>query len=233
MTRRLVSRLKSRLLPAGVGPRYVPLGLYRGLTLELDLQTQSQTYLGLAERETHGHLQRALETCRWVVDVGAGSGELSVLFLRHSGAEQVFAIEPGRLEAGVIVRNLALNGCTQDRRCQVIDKFAGDVDGPDSVALDSLPIDQTKKGFIKIDVDGAEVAVLRGAARLLQGAVVDLLVEVHSAELEREVIDLLVAHGYGCTVIPNGWWRLVVPEQRPIPHNRWLWAAKVPGRPEA
>jgi hypothetical protein len=229
MTRRLVAELKSRLLPTGAEPRYVPLGLYRGLRLELDLQTQSQTYLGLAERETHHHLARALESCQWAIDVGAAAGELTILFLLHSRAELVVAIEPRVSETALLSRNLALNGCAQDRRCQILNKCAAEADGSETVALDSLPVDRTKRGFVKIDVDGAELSVLNGASRLLQEATVDLLIEVHSQALEQQVIDRLAVVGYRSTVIPNGWWRAVVPEQRPIAHNRWLWAVKDSG----
>ena len=224
-----MAHLKSRLLPTGAEPRYVPLGLYRGLRLELDLQTQSQTYLGLAERETHHHLADALESCHWAIDVGAAAGELTVLFLLHSRADLVVAIEPRFSEMTVLSRNLALNGCAQDRRCQLLNKCAAEVDGPETVTLDSVPVDRTKRGFVKIDVDGAELSVLNGASRLLQEATVDLLIEVHSEALEQQVIDRLAIVGYRSTVIPNGWWRAVVPEQRPIAHNRWLWAVKNAG----
>jgi tRNA G37 N-methylase Trm5 len=230
MTRRLVAHLKSRLLPIGAMPRYVPLGLYRGLRLELDLQTQSQTYLGLAERETHRRLAGALESCQWVIDVGAAAGELTILFLLHSRADLVVAIEPRPSETALLSRNLVLNGCAQDRRCLILNKCAAEVDGPETIALDSVAVDRAKRGFVKIDVDGAELSVLDGASRLLQEASVELLIEVHSEILERQVIDRLATLGYRSTVIPNGWWRAVVPEQRPIAHNRWLWAVKGSGQ---
>jgi len=29
-----------------------------------------------------------------------------------------------------------------------------------------------------------------------------------------------------CQIIKDAWWRVIVPEMRPIEHNRWLWATK-------
>ena len=94
------------------------------------------------------------------------------------------------------------------------------------VTLDSLNLDRDKPGFIKIDVDGPECDVLDSGARLLSKADVCLLVETHSLELELGCIDRLEKLGYVCSVIRNAWWRIFVPEQRPIAHNRWLWAEK-------
>lgn len=209
----------------GLRPRRVPLGLFRGLVLELDLRVQAQVYLGLFERETYRWIRRALGRCAWAIDVGAANGELSVCLLRASRAEHVFAFEPQSSEVATLRRNLAHNGCSDDGRLVIVEKLAGRADQAGCVALDDLPIDRTKRGFVKIDVDGAEMAVLEGAQTLLQTAIVDLLVETHSHDLEREAIDFLSGRGYACTVIANAWWRAIVPEQRPIPHNRWLWAA--------
>jgi hypothetical protein len=119
-----------------------------------------------------------------------------------------------------------LNNCGNDQRLIVVEKFAGPVTTADAVAIDDLPVDPLKHGFLKIDVDGAEMAVLEGARTILDRGIVDVLVETHAAALERECVSFLTARGYACTIIPNAWWRAIVPEQRPIDHNRWLWATK-------
>jgi hypothetical protein len=64
------------------------------------------------------------------------------------------------------------------------------------ISLDSIAVDKTKRGFIKIDVDGAEVDVLQSASRLLKSRVADILVEVHSKLLEDQCVNLLRANGY-------------------------------------
>jgi hypothetical protein len=66
--------------------------------------------------------------------------------------------------------------------------------------------------------------VLRSGECLLGSAVVDLLIETHSADLEHECLEWLAGRGYNCEVIRNAPWRVLIPEARAIAHNRWLWA---------
>jgi methyltransferase FkbM-like protein len=94
------------------------------------------------------------------------------------------------------------------------------------VSLDSLAAALLGRGFIKIDVDGAELDVLRSGPECLSRTGLDLLVETHSSQLEVECTDLLKRHGFECLVVRNAWWRTILPEQRPIDHNRWLWATR-------
>lgn len=201
-------------------------GLYRGLTFDLDLASQTQVWLGLWERETYSFIRRAARSCRWAVDVGAGQGELSVYLLKKSSAEIIFAIEPQEIAIAALQTNLDLAGENGSARVQVLNKFCGTTTEEDVIALDSLALDRSKPGFIKIDVDGPECDVLDSGASLLTEADVLLLVETHSQDLEHDCIGRLVKLGYECTIIRNAWWRLLVPEHRPIEHNRWLWAEK-------
>lgn len=62
--------------------------------------------------------------------------------------------------------------------------------------------------------------VLRSAERLLTARRPAMIVEVHSAELERECGELLVDHGYGMTIVNQ---RKLAPDYRPTRElNRWL-----------
>jgi len=223
---RFVSRLKSLLVPRGARPRRVVGGLYRGLTLELDLQTKTQVYLGLWERETYPFIRRAAARCRWAVDVGAGQGELALYLLKHSAAQVVYAFEPQRSEREAFARNVALNALPDPRALCLRGEFVGGRKEEGQVALDALALPRGERGFLKVDVDGAEVDVLRSGDRLLSESVVDVLVETHAPELEAGCIELLSGKGFRCEVIDPAWWRVLVPEERPIPHNRWLWAAE-------
>ena len=60
---------------------------------------------------------------------------------------------------------------------------------------------------------------------LLVNARPALLVETHSVELERDCMGLLEELQYHCQIIENAWWRNVIPELRPIQHNRWFFAS--------
>jgi hypothetical protein len=79
---------------------------------------------------------------------------------------------------------------------------------------------------VKIDVDGGEVSVLKSAPHLLKMPQMRWLIETHSAELEKECRELLTAYGYQTIVIPNAFWRIIIPELRNSPHNRWLIAVR-------
>lgn len=222
----LLSALKRRLVPAGVQARRVPFGLYRGLVLELDLKDRTQLFLGLWERETYRWMRLAARRCEWMIDVGAGRGELCLFFLKHSRACPVVAVEPVASERELMRRNLALNGCEQSDALVWINNLIGRETGPEFTPLEKLPVDKSKRGFIKIDVDGAEMEVLRSGATLLTSAPLDVLVETHSMALEQECLGYLKGLGFHCQIIPNASWRAVIPEHRPIGHNRWLWATR-------
>ncbi len=223
---RLLSVIKSSLVPHGRQARKLRFGLYRGLRLEIDFASQTQLFLGLVERETHPLICEAVSKCVWAVDIGAGQGELSLFLLRHSHAQKIYAFEPQQSERDRIVRNLELNGMRPDGRLLIESRFVGCSSTPGFASLDSLELNRKTRGFLKIDVDGAEMDVLRSGQNLLQSAQMDILLETHSQALELECIDFLAARGFKCEVIKNAWWRAIVPEHRPIQHNRWLWATK-------
>lgn len=222
----LLSALKRRLVPAGSQPRRVPFGLYRGLVLELDLKDRTQLFLGLWERETCRWMRLAARRCEWMIDVGAGRGELCLYFLKHSRARPVVSVEPAASERELMRRNLALNADVSNEALVWINNRIGRDTGPEFTPLDKLPVDNTRRGFIKIDVDGAEMAVLRSGGALLAGVSLDVLVETHSLRLEQECLSYLESLGFICRIIPNAWWRAIIPEHRPIGHNRWLWATR-------
>lgn len=186
-----------------------------------------QVYLGLWERETYSYLREAANTCRWMVDVGAERGELCLYFLKKSQAERVIAFEPQSSAVETIRSNLLMNGEQDNQAVTISSSFVGTADDPRYTPLDALDVEKGKRGFVKIDVDGYELDVLRSGEQLLPEGNVDLLVETHSKRLEDECLEWLWERGYRCQVIRNARWRFVVPEQRPTPHNRWLWATNV------
>jgi len=223
---RPISHVKQLFVRKGRRPHKVPCGLFRGLTLLLDLQTQTQLYLGLWERETHKYIKEAARTCEWVVDVGAGKGELCLYFLKSSKAARIWAFEPQTAETDIFWRNLALNGEQDTARITISNKFVGTKMDSNHIQLDSLQVETNNLGFLKIDVDGKEVDVLKSGELLLSHNQVCVLVETHSRQLEEECVDLLTLWGYTVLIVKNAWWRFIIPEQRPCPHNRWLWARR-------
>lgn len=157
------------------------------------------------------------------VDVGANVGLYTIWAIDH-GAE-VLAIEPNRLSVARLEENLALNGYD----AHIVVAAAGDragtttmttafdqqnhllLDGSPSDAavetvevrtLDEVVGDRIADG-LKVDVEGAEILVLRGASRLLAEQRVKLLqLEWNAASIDllgqdrRPVRELLASHGY-------------------------------------
>jgi precorrin-6B methylase 2 len=178
--------------------------------------------------ETNGAIRRATQTANWIVDAGAGAGEFCILAAKLKNVTRIIAIEPDQamvksLQANVghsdILYNDILSG-----RIEIIEKFVGTQSGDKYMRLDQLCIDRSLHGFIKIDVNGSELEVLRSGQQLLSHVNVDILVQMYSSELERHCVHFLEDVGYTCRIIRNAWWRSLIPEQRPCEHNRWLFA---------
>ncbi len=119
----------------------------------------------------------------------------------------------------MVRENIELNG---SNRIVLLERFIGTE--PGQLPLDDLPVPHDRRGFIKLDADTAELAILQSGRRLLAEAKPLLLVETHSPELEHDCCAFLAGLGYRLEIIPNAWWRALVPEQRPLDHNRWFWA---------
>jgi hypothetical protein len=191
----------------------VPLGVAAGLRFEIDANGSVHTYLGTAELELARHIRAAARPGAVCFDVGGHDGWYALGFARLTGAP-VVTFEADAEAVARIERNLARNprvaGLVTVRHEMVgedtIDRLvrAGDVPAP---------------ALLKIDVDGGEVGVLRGAAEVLREHRPHVIVETHTEGLERDCGDLLVAAGYRPLVVTQ---RARFRQNRPAAHNRWL-----------
>jgi FkbM family methyltransferase len=68
----------------------------------------------------------------------------------------------------------------------------------EAVSLDQYTASHPPPDFLKCDVEGAEVAVFRGASQLFAGKRPILLVEMHSPENHRALLQKFTGHGYLC-----------------------------------
>lgn len=197
--------------------------------MSIDLANQTQLYLGLFEKETHRLFRLLAADMETGIDIGADQGEYSLYMASRTNASTVLAIEPGVAAETLLAQNLTLNGLGESSRIKTVKCYLGD--GSDgtrmlddlvdkSLAENKLPM------FIKIDVDGAELAILRGAQRLIGAGQVRWLLETHSLDLERSCISTFKSAGYAVQVLPNARWRAVLPEKRTVEHNRWLVAVR-------
>jgi FkbM family methyltransferase len=161
--------------------------------------------------------RRALRDGGLFLDVGANVGTYTI-WAAEQGAE-VIALEPAADTFGLLEENIALNGY----RVTAVRAAAGDhcgsarfstgldaanslaADGPavtDLVTVDSLIGDRRVTGM-KVDVEGFEIDVLRGAARALADHRIGLIqIEWNQASTfavgtdRRPVAELLAGHGY-------------------------------------
>ena len=166
-----------------------------------------------------------------VIDVGANIGLFTLAAAHRVGPQgRVFAFEPLARNHRFLVANLALNGydhaiaepmAVGDRDGTLeVHLFGSDstsvssiVSGPADAATQAVPCcrldtylhehGMERADMVKIDVEGAEGAVLEGMQELLQGKNPPaLVVEVHPDFLEsvgstaHRVLHLLAAHGH-------------------------------------
>jgi len=198
-----------------------------GASFELDLREALHrvVFLDLFSLELRRVVLPLLRAGDLVVDVGANFGFWTVLAARR-GCE-VVAVEPVATTRRLLAANVERNGVAA--RVEIVAEAISDVPGTLTIAVpagesgqasayaDGAPgaaeivatetldelIGERRVRFLKIDVEGHEWAVLRGAARVLSSGQVDhVLVEISSVVLERaqrsaeEIVDLLLGHGY-------------------------------------
>jgi len=220
----ILSRLKDALVPGGLRPRKVLCGLNRGLVMWLDLRHDLQRQLGLYEREISYMFRKYARNINTAVDVGAGDGFYTLYFLARTSATNVFAFEPSEEARRRMARNLQANGLDLDPRLVLDPRPVGAQTQVGAVTLDSIWERVRTPCLIKIDAEGAEANVLAGAGHILGLPEVLWIVETHSRRLERECVSLLSSRGHETVIARNALWRTVLPESRPMPHNRWLFA---------
>ncbi|HET6371656.1 MAG TPA: hypothetical protein VFG95_10690 [Nitrospiria bacterium] len=211
----LVKRL---LLPKGRKLRRLRGGLAKGMSMEIDLACQFQRYMGLDERELLGHFRRLIPSCRSCVDVGANDGYYTIAFLKSS-AERVVACEPGEI-SGQLLENALANGYRPNERFVVERRLVGS--GNEMLSAADLVQGLPRPVILKVDVDGGEFDLLNSAETCPFLSELFWVIETHSEELETRCINWLRSHGYRTTAVLRASWRILLPERRPLPHNRWL-----------
>lgn len=146
-----------------------------------------------------------------VIDVGANIGVFALVLSRLVPRGMVFAFEPATENFAYLLENVARNAATNitAERCAVWDKKgtvpfvyspqspSGSFVAPGANGAGSLPVDAVRLDdyvsernlrrvdLIMVDAEGAEMAVLRGAAQTLVAHRPALLVEINPVSLRR------------------------------------------------
>jgi FkbM family methyltransferase len=235
----------------------LPAGFRMRLDLMDEPQRKIYFYGTYDERYEMALVRRVLDAPDVFWDIGANVGFYSLLTARLlSSGGQVIAFEPGQLAFQMLEENLALNqfdnvtsfnvAVTEDYGEAVLYSSPGVADGganlfqPDethtltqtcrTVSLDrfSRETDFPRRTFIKVDVEGAEMAVLRGAADLLASDQPLWLMEMKESVLraagtEKGAIqDLFRRHGYAPAFLHRRKWFLSK-DVREVKSRNILW----------
>ena len=184
-------------------------GVLKGFQMRVDWSLHRAFAYGAWEPEVVATLQEQVKPGMTVLDIGAQSGYFSLLFSRLVGVGgKIVAFEPLPANFRMLEENIRLNGLTNvtARREAVAERsgnmsfefprheptlIAGPVrEGEDQdvftvkgISLDDwFAADSCPVHFIKMDVEGAELEVLRGASRMLASCHPDMLIELHNME---------------------------------------------------
>ncbi len=153
-----------------------------------------------------------------IYDVGAHMGYYTIIgSLAVGPSGRVIAFEPLPFNLKQLRRHIHLNGC---QNVTVVDKCVGERSGrarfspgtgtgtgclaPDgTLEVDVISLDDAVSNgalpppdVMKIDVEGAELSVLKGAAKVIARSRPTILLSLHSEELQKECSNLLAAWGY-------------------------------------
>jgi hypothetical protein len=190
----MIRALKRILLPNRLIPCPILFGPLRGAWPLMNPQSSVRFMLGLYEHELNDWLTKAIPRVQSLFDIGANHGYfcLGVMAawyrLKIDGA--VWAFEPQTKETEKILRAKIAKHCYRTS-LTVENQFVGDPKNEGVIGIDlylkKIGFDpKANRSMVKIDVEGAEMDVLRGARSL----VIDgnlFLVEVHNATLLEEV----------------------------------------------
>ncbi|MDX1948747.1 MAG: FkbM family methyltransferase [Pirellulaceae bacterium] len=164
--------------------------------------------------------RKVLRPGEWVLDIGANIGAHTLALSQIVGPQgRVYAFEPQRILFQTLCANLALNGVT-NAYCHhsAVGESPGKLLVPplnyaaennfggvslgnypagepvEVLTIDSLALPSCR--MLKIDVEGMELAVLRGAAQTIQRFKPILYVENDRAQNSAALTELIHSHGY-------------------------------------
>lgn len=193
-------------------------------------------YCGWHELETHGVMASFLKPGMRVIEAGANEGYHTLFAAACVGSTgRVTAYEPSPRERSRLVANVALNRF-EDRvvvRDPALSDFSGSssflvplddewnrgvaslaehyqsAEKVSSIQVRVATLDSEERGdceFIKLDVQGAEASILRGASALLERCQPVVYFEVEGGE--RSAVEFLKGLGYNV-------WRVKLTRRRP------------------
>ena len=184
-------------------------GALKGFRMKVDWKMHRGFAYGSWEPEVVNVVQEYVKAGMTVFDIGAQSGYFSLLLSKLVGpGGKVIAFEPLPANFRILEENVRLNRLTNvSVREEAVAEHSGNISfefpaseptliaGPlldtdsrgifnvKAVSLDDLhAANHARVDFIKMDVEGAETGVLRGALKLLEDSHPAMLIELHNME---------------------------------------------------
>jgi FkbM family methyltransferase len=184
-------------------------GVLKGYKMKIDWTKHRSFVYGTWEPEVVDSILQNVLPGMTVVDIGAHAGFYALLFAKLVGPTgKVIAFEPLPANFRLLEENIALNGLTNVLvRHEAVGERSGELNlevpdpedhllaGPMSsadprgsmkVPVVSLDDFASQRGlhidFIKMDVEGAEGSILKGAQETLRGFHPAMVVELHNAD---------------------------------------------------
>jgi len=198
----------------------VDYGPGKGLKIPLRLPEDKGFWKGTYEEEFCARLAAAVRPGDVCFDVGAFRGYTAGV-MALAGASKVIAFEPAPANQVAVRRVIELNA---ELPIELVEAAVGAEEGTikitihedasmnfigentsgrpavdvKMVTLDSMVASGALKSpqLLKIDVEGAEASVLRGAAKALRNSVREIFVELHHDEAKKESERLLAEAGF-------------------------------------
>lgn len=186
----------------------------------------ARVYFNKIEPEQTSAFTRTIRTGMVFFDIGANVGYYTILGSRLVGPQgKVFAFEPVMRNLAYLYRHASINksrnitiipaACSDTLSLAAFSPgtnhatghLARDTESRDSVPVPAITVDEVvqKLGFspdvIKIDVEGAELSVLRGAQTTLRRTKPQIFLSTHSGPLRTSCLGYLQGHGYSCKVL--------------------------------
>jgi hypothetical protein len=199
-------------------------GPSKSMFVNYDINHRSQHLLGLYEREIYAYLKRGISRSDVLVDIGANDGYYVLAFLKSG--KKVIACEPGPI-LDELISNAELNNYSESQNFIIEKRLVGSATSPEFISIEQLVKDHSGNKFFLVDIDGGESDLLNSCGHQYDHKHSAWLIETHSKELEDSCVGFLTDKKYKVTIIKNAWWRKFIPEQRPLAHNRWLYAEPI------
>ncbi len=199
-------------------------GPAKGMFVKYNINHRSQHLLGLYEREIYPYLKKGIQKSSVLIDIGANDGYYVLAFLKSG--KKVIACEPSSI-LNELIYNSNLNGFYEPKDFLVEKRMIGPMNSIDFISAELLVKNIQDKIFFLVDIDGGEFDLLVSTGNEFDHSSSTWLIETHSKELEDQCCDFLEKRNYRVTIIKNAWWRKIIPEKRPLAHNRWLYAEQV------